>query len=115
RARTGSVDGIGVEPPGESRHIMTITIELRPEDELVLRERARTSGRELPEYVRRVLEEHIRSIPRPEAAPGTFDQVLAPVREGWRQGGMTEEEIDARFQRELEEIRRQRLERRGTT
>ena len=61
------------------------------------------------------LEEHIRSTPRPEAAPGTFDQVLAPVREGWRQGGMTEEEIDARFQRELEEIRRQRLERRGTT
>ena len=61
---------------------MTITIELRPDAEQVLRERARESGRELPEYVQHVLEEHIRSAPRPEAASGTFDQVLAPVWEG---------------------------------
>ena len=44
------------------------------------------------------LEEHIRSGPRPGAAPRTFDQVLAPVWEGWRQTGMTEEAIDAMFQ-----------------
>jgi hypothetical protein len=92
---------------------MTITIELRPEDEQVLRQRAEDSGRELPEYIQHVLEEHIRSIPRPEAAPGTFDQVLAPVWEGWRRTGMTEEQIDAMFQRELDELRRDRLQRRG--
>jgi hypothetical protein len=92
---------------------MTITIELRPDEEQVLRERARDSGRELPEYVQQVLEEHIRSVPRPEAAPKTFDQILAPTREGWQQSGMTEEEVDAMFQRELEEIRQERLQRRG--
>ena len=92
---------------------MTITIELSPEEEQVLRERARDSGRELPEYVQQVLEEHIRSVPRPEAAPKTFDQVLAPVWDGWRQSGMTEEQIDAMFQRELEELRQERLQRRG--
>ncbi len=92
---------------------MTITIDLRPEDEQVLRERARESGRELTEYVRHVLEEHIRALPGPGAAPQTFDQVLAPVWEGWRQSGMTEEEIDAMFQRELEELRRDRVARRG--
>ena len=92
---------------------MTITIELRPEEEQALRKRARDSGRELPEYVQHVLEEHIRAVPRPEAAPGTFDQVLAPIWEGWRQSGMTEEQIDAMFQRELEELRQERLQRRG--
>jgi hypothetical protein len=87
---------------------MTITIELRPDDERVLRERARTNGRELPEYVQQVLEEHIRSIPRPETLPKTFDQILAPIREGWQQSGMTEEEIDDLFQQELQEVRRER-------
>jgi hypothetical protein len=92
---------------------MTITIELRPDDEQALRERARASGRELPEYVQQVLEEDIRSGSRPGTAPGTFDQILAPVWDGARQSGMADEEIDAKFQRELEEFRRERLERRG--
>ena len=92
---------------------MTITIELRPDDEQALRERARNSGRELPEYVQHVLEEHVRSGPRPGAAPQTFDQVLAPVWEDRRQSGMTEEEVDTMFQRELEEFRQERLQRRG--
>lgn len=92
---------------------MTITIELRPDDEQALRERAEASGRELPDYVRHVLEEHIRSGPRPGVAPRSFDQVLAPVWEGWRQTGMSEEQIDAMFQRELEELRRDRIQRRG--
>lgn len=92
---------------------MTITIELRPDDEQVLRERARESGRELPEYVQHLLEEHLRSGPRSGAAPRSFDQVLGPVWEGWRQTGMSEEQIDAMFQRELEELRRERIQRRG--
>lgn len=92
---------------------MTITIELRPDDEQVLRERARESGRELPEYVQHILEEHVRSVARPAANPGTFDQVLAPVWEGWRRTGLSEEQVDAMFQKELEELRRDRLQRRG--
>ena len=88
---------------------MTITVELRPDDEQALRNRARESGRELPEYVQHILEQHIRS----GAAPRSFDQALAPVWEGWRQTGMSEEQIDAMFQRELEELRRDRLQRRG--
>lgn len=92
---------------------MSITIELRPEDEQALERRARESGRDLPDYVRHVLEEHVRSAPHAEAIPGSFDQVLAPVWEGWRRTGMTEEQIDAMFQRELEELRRDRIQRRG--
>lgn len=92
---------------------MTITIELRPDEEQALRERAQASGRELPDYMRHIIEEHIRSGPRPGAAPRSFDQVLAPVWEGWRQTGLSEEQVDAMFQRELEELRRDRLQRRG--
>ena len=43
---------------------MTITIELRPEEERVLRERARRDGRDLTGYVRQVLEEHIQAVER---------------------------------------------------
>ena len=39
---------------------MTINIELGPEEERALLERARISGRDLAGYVRRILQEHIR-------------------------------------------------------
>jgi hypothetical protein len=87
---------------------MTINIELRPDEERELRERALTSGRELPEYVQQVLEEHIRSVPRPAKPSKTFDQILAPVREGWQQSGMTEEEITALFEETRDEVRKER-------
>jgi hypothetical protein len=91
---------------------MTITIELRPEEEQMLRERARKSGQELPEYVHQLLEQHIRSSPHPEAPPKTFDQILAPIREGWQQSGMTEEEITALFEETRDEVRKERRARR---
>jgi len=51
---------------------MTINIELRPEEELALLERARTSGRDLASYVQQILHEHIHTpdpdIGRDEAA-----------------------------------------------
>lgn len=93
---------------------MTITIELRPDEERILQQRAQDSGRELPEYVHQVLEEHIRSGPRPGAAPRTFDLILSPAWEGWRQAGMTEAEVDDLLRQELQEVRRERRERKGT-
>jgi hypothetical protein len=40
---------------------MTINIDLRPEDEQALLERARVSGRDLAGYVHQVLEQHLRT------------------------------------------------------
>jgi hypothetical protein len=40
---------------------MTINLELRPEEERALLERARVSGRDLASYVRQVLEQHLRT------------------------------------------------------
>jgi hypothetical protein len=87
---------------------MTINIELKPDEERELRERARTSGRDISEYVQQVLTEHIRSGRGPETASKTFDEILAPIREGWRQSGMTEDEITALFEETRDEVRKER-------
>lgn len=94
---------------------MTILIELHPDEERELQERAQTRGQELPEYVRHVLKEHIRYIPDPATASKTFDQILAPVREGWQQSGMKEEEITALFEETRDEVRKERRARKETS
>jgi hypothetical protein len=93
---------------------MALKIELRPDEERELRELARASGRDLSEYVHRVLAEQIRFGRGPRTAAKSFDEVLAPVREGWRQSGMTEDEITALFEETRDEVRRERRARKGT-
>jgi hypothetical protein len=93
---------------------MTINIELRPEVERALLERARMSGRDISQYVHQVLTEHIRSGQSPETASKTFDEILAPVREGWQQGGMSEDEITALFVETRDEVRKERRARKET-
>ena len=103
-----------VEARPEPRRIMTIKIELRPDEERELRELARASGRDLSEYVHQVLTEHLRSGQSPEAASKTFDEILAPIREGWQQSGMTEDEITALFGETRDEVRQERRARKET-
>ena len=93
---------------------MTINIELRPEEERALLERARKSGRDISQYVHQVLAEHIRSGQSPETASKTFHEILAPVREGWQQGGMGEDEINALFEETRDEVRKERRPRKET-
>lgn len=83
---------------------MTINIELRPDEERVLRERARQSGRDVSEYVYHVLKSHIEGS-RP------FAETLTPVWEGFREGGMSEEQASEFLQDELEAARRERKRR----
>lgn len=80
---------------------MTINIELRPDEERVLRERARQSGRDVSEYVHLVLKEHIEG-------GKTFAEILSPVWEGFRQAGLNEDQAAEFLEDELEEVRRER-------
>jgi hypothetical protein len=80
---------------------MTINIELRPDEEQVLRERARLSGREVSEYVHLVLKQHIEG-------SKTFADILSPVWEGFRRGGMTEDQAAEFLEEELQAARRER-------
>ena len=50
----------GIRQPRE-RRTMTINIELGPDEEEALSQRARGSGRDLTEYVHQILQEHLRS------------------------------------------------------
>ncbi len=93
---------------------MTINIELRPEEERALLEGARKSGRDISQYVHQVLTEHIRSGQGSETTSKTFDEILAPVREGWQQGGMSEEEITALFEETRDDVRKERRARKET-
>jgi hypothetical protein len=44
----------------------------------------------------------------------TFDEILAPIREGWRQSGMAEDEITALFEETRDEVRKERRARKET-
>jgi hypothetical protein len=81
--------------------VMTINIELRPEEERVLRERARQSGRDVSEYVRLVPKEHIEG-------SKTFAEILTPVWEGFRRGGLDEDQAAGFLEEGLEAARRER-------
>src|SRR5262245_57657441 len=49
------------DPPLKPRPTMTLNIELGPDEERALLERARLSGRDLVAYVHQILREHIRT------------------------------------------------------
>ena len=80
---------------------MTIRIELHPDEEQVLRERAQLSGRDVAEYIHLVLRQHI-------DGSKTFDQILTPVWEGFRDRGMTEDEAAEFLEEEYRAAKRER-------
>jgi hypothetical protein len=108
RGKRGDVD---TSP--ERRHTMTIRISPTPEQERTLEELARQSGKDPSAYAIGVLTAYLNGVhSNPEK---TFAEILAPIWEGWRQSGMTEDEIDDLFGQELQEMRRERRPRKATT
>src|SRR5208282_3311397 len=100
-----------VGPSPEQTHMMSITISLTPNQEQKLEELARQSGKDPSVYVHDVVTAYLNGA-GPKGVK-MFEQILAPIWEGWRQSGMTEAEIDDLLQRELQEVRRERHQRKG--
>jgi hypothetical protein len=92
---------------------MTIRITLTPDQERQLEELARQNGKDPSAYANDVLTAYLQGVEL--KGEKTFEEILAPIWEGWRQSGMTEDEIDDLFGRELQEVRRERRQQRGTT
>ena len=85
---------------------MTITIDLSPDEERRLQERAAQLGQDLPTYLRRLIREDLdAALP---ARGRTFAEILAPVHEDFRKSGMTEGELDALLEEALSESRAER-------
>jgi hypothetical protein len=94
-----------------------LTIDLSPETEQKLKERAARSGLDVGAYARQLIEEGLNggqkladvssATDTPEATR-TFDDILAPIRAGFAKSGLTGEELDRLFQEAREEVWQER-------
>lgn len=80
---------------------MTLQIDLSPELEARLRERAAAAGKDAVIFAREALEEKL-------SRPETFDEILAPLRKEVKESGMSDDEINAFLQDAIDESRRER-------
>ena len=83
---------------------MTVTIDLSPDEERQLHERASQLGQDLRGYLHQLIREDLEAAPR--ARGRTFAEILAPVHEDFRKLGMTEGELDRLLEGALSESRR---------
>jgi hypothetical protein len=91
---------------------MTINITLAPEEERKLAELARASGKNLAAHVHDVVIAYLNGAD--QIGTKSFEEILAPIWEGWRQSGMTDDEVDDLVERELQEARSERRRSKGT-
>ena len=90
----------------------TIQVTEVPDDLLRrLNERARALGRDRSRVIVEILAEGLESNPSPDHK--TFDDVLAPIRRGFAESGMTEEEANELLENELRAVRAERRIRRA--
>jgi hypothetical protein len=69
---------------------MTVTLELEPEVESRLKERAKADGCDVPDYVKKLIS---RDVNRRRI----FDEILAPFREAVEKSGISDDELDSLF------------------
>jgi hypothetical protein len=103
---------------------MTVTLNFAPEVEAVLRDRAARAGQSLEGYIQHLVEQEARAAngspatapPAAAIAPSadrTFDEILAPVRQGFQESGLTEEELKKLFEEAREEVWQQQERQEG--
>jgi hypothetical protein len=80
---------------------MTLTLNLPPETERKLIERATQTGQDVTLLARELIERGLSATP-------TVDEILAPFRCQVADSGITDEELDTLFQEERDEVWRQR-------
>ena len=87
---------------------MNLTInELPAETFHSLANLARNNGQSVEEYVREMIEVKV-------SAARKFDEILAPMREDFEKGGMTEDELDALVEEARETIYQEKLKVKAT-
>jgi hypothetical protein len=80
---------------------MTLSLELAPDLEQQLQERARATGQDIAQYVLQTLQEKVQRKP-------TVDELLAPFRKQVEESGMTDEELEAFFEEVRDEVWREK-------
>lgn len=81
---------------------MAITIDIAPEKEKKLAERAKSNGQsDVAEYVRKLIDKDL------ELSP-SLRELFAPVRDDIKESGVDDEELDALLEESREEAWRER-------
>lgn len=89
---------------------MTVTLELEPDVERTATEQAKEEGLPLAEYAGSVFRDAILRRQRVrELSDSSFDEILAPVRQGFDESGMTEDELLEFFEEVREEVYQEKL------
>jgi hypothetical protein len=91
---------------GNLQTSLTLTLTLPPETERKLRACAAASGQDIASFALRAIQEKLQSTPLP-----TMDERLAPLRQEFRDSGMTEDELYELLKEARDEVRRKRRER----
>lgn len=81
---------------------MTVVLELEPEIEEALQEKAKANGFEVNVYVEKLI---LKDFDRKK----TIDEILAPFRQEVEQSEITEDELDALVEEAREEIYQEKL------
>lgn len=81
---------------------MTITIELSPRTQQRLEALASSRGKQVEAFVSDLIEKTVEE--------RSFDEILAPFREGFAASGMTEEEATDLLDAELKAVRKARYQ-----
>jgi hypothetical protein len=91
---------------------MTIHITLTPEEERRLAELARARGKDPAVRVHDVVTAYLNG-PDPRGAK-SFEEILVPIWEGWRQSSTADGDIDDLMEQELRDARNERRWSKGT-
>jgi hypothetical protein len=75
---------------------MSIQVELKPEVEAMLQKRALDRGCDVAGYVERLIEKDV-------LASQSFDEILSPIRQGFQESGMSEDELETLFEEARED------------
>jgi hypothetical protein len=85
---------------------MSIHLALTPEEERKVAELARVRGKDPATHAHDVVTTYLNGAdPR---GTKSFEEVLAPIWEGWRQGGVADDEVDSLMEQERREARSER-------
>ena len=76
---------------------MTVTLELEPEVESLLAERAKAEGCDVQGYVKKLIEKEVNR-------KRTFDEILAPFRQAVEKSGISDDELDSLFTEARKEV-----------
>jgi len=88
---------------------MTVTVDLSPEIEAKIKTQAEKGGVKFEDYVKSLLEEaSIRRENLEALSEKSFDEILAPVRQGFQQSGLSEAELTELFEEAREEVYQER-------